>query len=460
MRSSKFADNGRPTVARLDLLREPSRHEYRRRSFQMGRKRVQADSLYELVPVEAEIVHIPANGLLETPPSLATYRPDRPPRRHNQSRAAGNAAARSAQRHIPQQQPVHREPPGPSMALHRGRFAEWSPTAVTSGAATSDATVIAIARASGDIEIWDSLNWNCLKVTCLFTPCCRHWLQNTGYRLCYPSSWSAYNALKSPWTLRGSCVSRSAYRDARVPPPSWRWRGSKTRGTARGGCSLATSMACWWSGTWCRCGRWPRPTPSAAPSGQSSSSRQGALPQQVHCQIGAFTLRSFLSLAAVLRLLTAARALIPSLQRHLLQQTLLPDAVARFTDPSTQMSPPLSRQASVCIGVAVEQRSCTNSSTNMLASDVNHFADGVRLAVACDDGVTRLFIVEEGVPGLTYQRSLGRVEGRALALAWHPTGSTLFSGHSDAVIRAWDAATGREIYRIDASKRFCPSWPH
>ena len=76
--------------------------------------------------------------------------------------------------------------------------------------------------------------------------------------------------------------------------------------------------------------------------------------------------------------------------------------------------------------------------------------EGVRLAAACDDGVTRFFTVDEGVPGLTYQRSLGRVEGRALSLAWHPAGATLFSGHSDAIIRAWSASNGREIYRIDA----------
>ena len=73
--------------------------------------------------------------------------------------------------------------------------------------------------------------------------------------------------------------------------------------------------------------------------------------------------------------------------------------------------------------------------------------------MACDDGVTRFFGVDEGVPGLTYQRSLGRVEGRALSLAWHPAGATLFSGHSDAIIRAWNASNGREIYRIDAGER-------
>ncbi len=79
--------------------------------------------------------------------------------------------------------------------------------------------------------------------------------------------------------------------------------------------------------------------------------------------------------------------------------------------------------------------------------------EGVRLAVACDDGVTRFFGVDEGVPGLTYQRSLGRVEGRALSIAWHPAGATLFSGHSDAIIRAWNATNGREIYRIDAGAK-------
>ena len=73
-----------------------------------------------------------------------------------------------------------------------------------------------------------------------------------------------------------------------------------------------------------------------------------------------------------------------------------------------------------------------------------------RLAVACDDGVVRFFTVEEGVPGAQYQASCAAVEGRLLCLAWHPAASTLFSGHSDATIRAWDAASGRELYRINA----------
>ena len=153
----------------------------------MGRKRVHADAdFFELEPVEAHTVHIPANGLLAAPPSLTTHRPDRPPRRPRQPGAAGRASGRAAQGRAPRQQPVppvRCDPPGPSLALHRGRFAEWSPTAVTSGAATADATVIAIARASGDIEIWDSLNWNGLKVTSLSVPCCWAPVAQTGHRL-------------------------------------------------------------------------------------------------------------------------------------------------------------------------------------------------------------------------------------------------------------------------------------
>lgn len=42
------------------------------------------------------------------------------------------------------------------------------------------------------------------------------------------------------------------------------------------------------------------------------------------------------------------------------------------------------------------------------------------------------------------------LQGRVLSLAWHPTGKTLVSGHSDGCLRAWDAATTREIYRVTA----------
>ncbi len=151
----------------------------------MGRKRVRADQhgqhgqQGQFHMMDADMLHV---GLPGSPAHLASptaqrpdrQRPDRPPRpRLRQTGAAGvppGAPQQQQQRqpfrgrqHAPPLQAAN-GPPGPSVALHRGRFVGWSPTEVTSGAATADATAIAIARASGDIEIWDSLNWNCLKV--------------------------------------------------------------------------------------------------------------------------------------------------------------------------------------------------------------------------------------------------------------------------------------------------------
>lgn len=64
----------------------------------------------------------------------------------------------------PRPQPARKLPS--SLAIHRGRFASWSPSAVTCGAASADGTVAAICRESGDIELWDALCWRCLLVSC------------------------------------------------------------------------------------------------------------------------------------------------------------------------------------------------------------------------------------------------------------------------------------------------------
>lgn len=50
------------------------------------------------------------------------------------------------------------------IALHRARIVDWHPTAVTALAATSDGTVVAVARESGAIELWSTEHWQCLKV--------------------------------------------------------------------------------------------------------------------------------------------------------------------------------------------------------------------------------------------------------------------------------------------------------
>jgi WD40 repeat protein len=64
------------------------------------------------------------------------------------------------------------------------------------------------------------------------------------------------------------------------------------------------------------------------------------------------------------------------------------------------------------------------------------------LAAGCDDGSVRLFSVQAGLPGAAFQRTLAQVEGRCLALAWHPTASLLLSGGSDGAIHCWDTTTG------------------
>ena len=53
---------------------------------------------------------------------------------------------------------------GELVALHRARVVEWSPTAVTALAATADGTVVAVARESGSIELWNTEHWQCMKV--------------------------------------------------------------------------------------------------------------------------------------------------------------------------------------------------------------------------------------------------------------------------------------------------------
>lgn len=50
------------------------------------------------------------------------------------------------------------------VALHRARIIDWSPTAITALAATADATIIAAARESGSVEIWNTEHWQCIKV--------------------------------------------------------------------------------------------------------------------------------------------------------------------------------------------------------------------------------------------------------------------------------------------------------
>ncbi|XP_024356552.1 WD repeat-containing protein PCN isoform X2 [Physcomitrium patens] len=73
-----------------------------------------------------------------------------------------------------------------------------------------------------------------------------------------------------------------------------------------------------------------------------------------------------------------------------------------------------------------------------------------RVALACEDGVVRIFEVATAQHGLVYRKSFPRVIGRILSVAWTWDGGRLVAGGSDGCIRCWDIANTREIYRITA----------
>lgn len=53
----------------------------------------------------------------------------------------------------------------PRMQVHRCRFVDWVPAAVSSLAFHQDGAVLAVARESGDIELWNVENgWHFEKV--------------------------------------------------------------------------------------------------------------------------------------------------------------------------------------------------------------------------------------------------------------------------------------------------------
>ena len=66
-----------------------------------------------------------------------------------------------------------------------------------------------------------------------------------------------------------------------------------------------------------------------------------------------------------------------------------------------------------------------------------------RFAVACDDGAVRLYVVDDSSPGARYSKSLPRIEGRVLSVAWHPNGKIVVAGDSTGCIRCWDVDTAR-----------------
>ncbi len=80
-------------------------------------------------------------------------------------------------------------------------------------------------------------------------------------------------------------------------------------------------------------------------------------------------------------------------------------------------------------------------------------SSGVAMAVASDDGAVRIFRMQPGVSGLQYERTMPRIESRALSAAWHPSGSVLIAGYGDGCLRAWHVPSARELLRITAGEQ-------
>ncbi|XXG56848.1 hypothetical protein AAC387_Pa03g4158 [Persea americana] len=78
---------------------------------------------------------------------------------------------------------------------------------------------------------------------------------------------------------------------------------------------------------------------------------------------------------------------------------------------------------------------------------VSHHSDSQRIAVGCDDGCVRIYVSSES-DGFAYKRSLPRVSGRVLCVAWSLDARQIFSGSSDGFIRCWDSQSAHEVYRI------------
>ncbi|GBG66273.1 hypothetical protein CBR_g57871 [Chara braunii] len=242
------------------------------------------------------------------------------------------------------------------LAIHRCRLLDWSPSAVVALAPSLDGTAVAVARESGQIELWStaagSVGWNCFS--------------------------------KIPGRKEASISSL----------------------------------------VWCEGG---------SPSGRLfSAGLDGLLVEWDLC-----TLRQ--------------KAVVDSLGGPVWGMAVEP------TNPHTTRGRKKSRAESNGI--------CENGDGESDASDgeeghdddddddgdatcVNDEGPRVqRVAVACDDGRVRLYTVEDGTDGMTFERSLPPVTGRVLSVAW-ATSDKLFAGGADGCIRCWNVITKREVFRI------------
>ena len=87
-------------------------------------------------------------------------------------------------------------------------------------------------------------------------------------------------------------------------------------------------------------------------------------------------------------------------------------------------------------------------------TDVEFSPDGERIATAGADGQAKVWDVETGLELISIQ---GHPEGYGLTrISFSPDGSLLATGtddlHDDAMVKVWDAWTGRELYTVDEDR--------
>lgn len=70
------------------------------------------------------------------------------------------------------------------------------------------------------------------------------------------------------------------------------------------------------------------------------------------------------------------------------------------------------------------------------------------MAAGMDDGCVRFF-TWTAAGGLQYSRTSQKVDGRVLAVAWHPNGSLVVGGSSKGSIHIWEAGTSTELQCIE-----------
>ncbi|XP_065184364.1 U3 small nucleolar RNA-associated protein 4 homolog [Sycon ciliatum] len=95
-------------------------------------------------------------------------------------------------------------------------------------------------------------------------------------------------------------------------------------------------------------------------------------------------------------------------------------------------------------------RQCPESQVNLSGGAVWDMAirpHHEEMAVACEDGCVRMFVIEPDT--VVYKKAYSNQGGgRCLSVAFHPEGNHMISGGSDSIIRVWNLITGVAVQRI------------